>query len=494
MKPDSKSKNNSDSILANRSSQELVELWHRGSHEAARVLLARYQVRLVALVAARLSKKFRDSIDPEDVVQSAMGSFFRVTGAGAKPSIKLESTASAWNLLATFTRRKLARNLERESALKRGGRQTRLSLEQVMPDLLSEPTTAAADEILEGVQELLNAEQSQLLEQLLENRTQREIADLLGVDERTIRRRIAAIKEILAGRAFSSEHLYIPHIPSSDARGSISLPNISYRQFVLGKLIGSGALGKVYLARMQADGQVVAVKFMHRHLWSSRESGDSFLREIDQASKVNHPSVIKYHGWGQSPHGGPYLVSDYVDGQPLAKLRPNDASLCVGWLVQICEAISATHIAGVIHGDLTPNNILVDTAGRVVLIDFGFARHATQRNQEAAETDSIAALGGTLGFAAPEQISPAYGEVGIATDIYAIGGLAFYLLTGRAPHDGAGIWETLADSDVVIPDTHCTADQHKLQHKLASVARLALKKAVQSRPGSVSELLALLRE
>jgi RNA polymerase sigma factor (sigma-70 family) len=171
------------------------------------------------LVAARLSKRFRDSIDPEDVVQSAMGSFFRVTGAGVKPSIKLESTASAWNLPATFARRKLAGSLERESALKRGGRRARQSLEQVMPDLASELTAIEADEILEEVQALLNAEQSQLLEHLLENRTQREIADRLGVDERTIRRRIAAIKGVLAGYSFSSEHVHIPHIPSTMLAG-----------------------------------------------------------------------------------------------------------------------------------------------------------------------------------------------------------------------------------------------------------------------------------
>lgn len=205
-----------------------------------------------------------------------MGSFFRVTGAGVKPSIKLESTASAWNLPATFARRKLAGSLELESALKRGGRRARQSLEQVMPDLASEPTAIGTDKILEEVQALPNAEQSQLLEHLLENRTQREIADRLGVDERTIRRSIAAIKEVLAGYSFSSERVHIPHIPSNDARGGISLPNISYREFVLGKLIGSGALGKVYLARMQADGQVVAVKFMHRHLWSNPPRPSSF--------------------------------------------------------------------------------------------------------------------------------------------------------------------------------------------------------------------------
>lgn len=106
-KADSDFQKFSDLSLTNRASHELVSLWHSGSQDAAHVLLARYEVRLIALVASRLNRKYRDGIAPEDVVQSAMGSFFRVTRAGANPSIKLESTASAWNILATFVRRKL---------------------------------------------------------------------------------------------------------------------------------------------------------------------------------------------------------------------------------------------------------------------------------------------------------------------------------------------------------------------------------------------------
>ncbi len=112
---------------------------------------------------------------------------------------------------------------------------------------------------------------------------------------------------------------------------------------------------------MQFDGQVVAVKFMHRHLWTNPHSRHSFLREIDHASKINHSGVVKYLGWGQSPHGGPYLVCEYVDGQPLTHVKPNDSETSVQWLAQICQAVAAAHQAGVVHGDLTPNNILLDT-------------------------------------------------------------------------------------------------------------------------------------
>ena len=485
-KADSEFQKISDSNLTNRASRELVEMWRSGSQEAARVLLARYEVRLIALVASRLNRKYRSGIAPEDVVQSAMGSFFRVTRAGANPSFKLGRTASAWNILATFVRRKLARALERETAATRGGGQTRVLLEDAEPFLRTNPSATEADELLAEIQSLLNSDQSQLLELLLENRSQREIAEQLGVDERTIRRRIKSMQEIVKGQLISVDEQNGLSLDSTIE--SISLPNISYRQFVLGKLVGSGSLGKVYRARLQAGGQDVAVKFMHRDLWTDRDSRDSFLREIDHASKIHHSGVVKYFGWGQSPHGGPYLVSEYVDGRSLANVKPNGSETAVQWLVQICEAVAAAHQAGVVHGDLTPNNILLDHNGRIVVTDFGFATYLQKPTSDDVVFDSNASRGGTLGFAAPEQISPAFGSISYATDIYAIGGLAFYLLNGRSPHESGSLLDTVADEDLIVPNAPCTP----AESKLVAIAKFALKKAVDSRPCSVTELVPLL--
>ncbi len=478
----------SDSDLTNRASRELVDLWHSGSQDAARILLARYEVRLIALVASRINRKYRDSIAPEDVVQSAMGSFFRVTRAGANPSIKLESTASAWNILATFVRRKLARAFERETASKRGGGRTRVSLDDLDRDLKTKPSKTELDEILTEVHSMLDPGQFQLLELLLANATQKEIAKQLGVDQRTVRRRITAIREIVTGRLASAREQNAPL--SETPIENINLPNISYREFVLGKLVGRGAFGKVYRARLQSDDQVVAVKFMHRYLWTNPSSRLSFLREIDNASKISHSGIVKYYGWGQSPHGGPYLVSEYIDGQPLTRIRPNDSCTSLQWLAQICQAVAAAHQAGVVHGDLTPNNILLNRNGRIVITDFGFATHLQQRFTGGVALESIASQGGTLGFAAPEQVSSAFGTLSFATDIYAIGGIAFYLLTGRSPHDGEMLLNTVTDDDVVLPESPFMPSESKLM----AVAKLALKKAVDCRPRSVADLVPLLSD
>ncbi len=121
------------------------------------------------------------------------------------------------------------------------------------------------------------------------------------------------------------------------------------------------------------------------------------------------------------------------------------------WLAQICQAVAAAHQAGVVHGDLTPNNILLDHNGRIVITDFGFATYAQKPLEDDAAFEWIASPGGTLGFAAPEQISPAFGTIGFTTDIYAIGGLAYYLLTGQSPHDASSLLDTIADEDLIVP-------------------------------------------
>ncbi len=158
------------------------------------------------------------------------------------------------------------------------------------------------------------------------------------------------------------------------------------------------------------------------------------------------------------------------------------------WLAQICEAVAAAHQVGVVHGDLTPNNILLNAQGRIVITDFGFATHSHMLRIDPVASESIVSPGGTLGYAAPEQLSSAFGTISFATDIYAIGGIAFYLLTGCSPHHESLVFDTVNDANVHLPNSNCTQSEAKL----VAIAKLALKKAVNCRPKSVAEVIALL--
>ncbi len=475
--------------LHDQSGAELVKLWASGNQDAAQILVARYQIRLMAMISARLSAQYRHRIATEDVVQSALVSFFRTTRDQQKCPLNPTSTKSVWDLLALFARRKLSRAIEREDASKRGGQWRRSSFEQVENNFPASPGSHELEELLIDLRSRLDDNQTQLLELLLQNATQKEIAQQCAVDERTIRRRLSTLRNLIAAQ-WADEFEFPAEEPQFNPL--ISLPQITYRQFVLGKLVGRGTLGKVYRARWQPHGQLIAVKFMHRNLWAQPESQESFLREIDLASKIRHPGIVRYLGWGRSPHGGPYLLSEYIDGSALTNCSMADAPTRWKWLINVCDAVAASHQSGVIHGDLTPANILIAHDGRVVVTDFGFAKRSYPKTRGDHADLKFVSPGGTIGFAAPEQISTAFGNITPATDIYALGALAFYLLFGRGPHQKVeqSIVDTLDEEDVVIMETQTTAEETRL----AKVVNRALKKAVIRRPQSIAELLDGLRD
>ena len=107
-----------------------------------------------------------------------------------------------------------------------------------------------------------------------------------------------------------------------------------------------GGFGKVYHASLQTDGRTVAVKFLRKAFWTNEEARESFLREIESASRISHPGVANYLGWGQSPHGGPYVVSRWIEGQTLEQLGHISASQFIGLLHQICVAFKQFTMPG----------------------------------------------------------------------------------------------------------------------------------------------------
>ena len=130
MKPDSKCENNSDKNLAitDRPDDWLLRQWKMGDEQAAEVFFDRYAIRLVNLLASRLNPRFQSVVDPGELMQSAMASFFN---AARHSRIEVSGSVSLWRLLATFARRKMARRIESHSAVKRGGKQKRIELDEL---------------------------------------------------------------------------------------------------------------------------------------------------------------------------------------------------------------------------------------------------------------------------------------------------------------------------------------------------------------------------
>ena len=419
MEPDTNLKKESKTPegLTDRSDGWLLRQWKTGNESAAEVLFDRYSMRLVALVASRLNRRYQSKIDPSEIVQSALGSFFE---AAKHSRIQVSENVSLWRLLATFARRKMARVIERLAASKRGGDREQIAFDDIDPPSKShEIADGETDEFLKHLREQLSDDLYAVVEQTLCQQTQTEIAESLGVDERTVRRRLNRIRERLSVESVKADRTVASTTHSSN------LPLVKYNEFVLGKLIGSGGFGKVYRARMQSDGQIVAIKFLRKAFWKDQAARESFVREISIASDIEHPGIIRYLGFGESPHGGPYILSKWIDGRSLETVDSPSENQFATWLQQICDAVETIHAAGLVHGDLTPSNILIDSHDRAIVTDFGFSQ-TSQENRSAV-------LGGTLGFAAPEQLDSSFGTIGPKTDIYAIGGLIHWFAFEQPP-------------------------------------------------------------
>ncbi|MFE6924355.1 serine/threonine-protein kinase [Nocardia sp. NPDC057663] len=209
-------------------------------------------------------------------------------------------------------------------------------------------------------------------------------------------------------------------------------------------VVGSGAMGRVWHCLDESGGnRAVAVKELHPHLVGDSDHVRRFEREALSAERVRHPNVaaVLGHGRERTPDGMlPYIVMEFVAGRNLAAHVHEFASGTISWraqvLADIAEALHAAHRQKVVHRDVKPENIMITTEGRAKLTDFGIALADEHLNQR------LTAVGYTVGspaYMSPEQVG---GEVvGLATDIYSLGVVGYWLLGGRLPFVGDSVAE-----------------------------------------------------
>ncbi len=221
--------------------------------------------------------------------------------------------------------------------------------------------------------------------------------------------------------------------------------------YVIEALLGKGAMGRVYRAVQVSLNRPVALKVMAGHLVGSAESAARFWREARAAAAINHPNLVRVHDFGEA--GGIYFYAmELVDGLSLgAYLRRGDRFTereCIEVGREVTLALRAAHRAGVIHRDLKPDNLMLNSEGVVKVADLGVARFLSEGAEEpdaggdaAGETrdmrawDSLTLTGvgmGTPAFMSPEQIRAEKG-VDHRSDFYALGATLFQLATCRAP-------------------------------------------------------------
>jgi serine/threonine protein kinase len=204
---------------------------------------------------------------------------------------------------------------------------------------------------------------------------------------------------------------------------------------VMGPL-GEGGMGLVALAIDERLQREVAIKFIRPSLVSREKARSRFLSEARAMARVHHENVVEIYSFGETD-GMPYFVMEYVPGSNIA-LWINDATqgrvlppvdVALGFLDQICRGLSAIHASSLVHGDLKPTNVLIGPASRVAIADLGMSRVLDQLGKHAEPE-----IGGTPSYMAPE-LARANAPPGLAhrADIYALGVIAFEMLTGEAP-------------------------------------------------------------
>jgi serine/threonine-protein kinase len=229
-------------------------------------------------------------------------------------------------------------------------------------------------------------------------------------------------------------------------------------QYRLRRRLGAGGMGEVYLAEHQLLKRPCALKLIQQDSMSDPRALERFENEVRLTATLSHPNTVEIYDYGRAEDGSYYYVMEYLPGLSLAELvehyGPLPPARVVYLVRQVCGALREAHAAGLIHRDIKPSNIIAARRGGMddvaKLLDFGLVRPPSTVG--AARLSAEGQILGTPLYMAPEQAtgSPDLGE---RTDIYSLGAVAYFLLTGRPPFDGDnGLSVLIAHArDPVVP-------------------------------------------
>ena len=212
-------------------------------------------------------------------------------------------------------------------------------------------------------------------------------------------------------------------------------PDLAAAGLTIESELGAGGMGRVFRARNERLGRDVAVKVLRPESAADPDFRARFAREARTLARLEHPGIVAIHDFGTSAGGDGYLVMQLVTGGSLAERGPLPVADALVVARQLCDAVAYAHGRGVVHRDIKPENVLLGDDGRAKLTDFGIARLVEPPPGERALTRPSLVLG-TPGYLAPEARAGAPADA--RGDVFALGALLFYMVTGRDP-DGAAL-------------------------------------------------------
>jgi serine/threonine-protein kinase len=289
--------------------------------------------------------------------------------------------------------------------------------------------------------------------------------------------------------------LAAPKTPTPPAEAKDPLIDVVVGSFRLIRKLGGGGMGTVYLGEHTLIGSKVAVKFLHEHFVSNEALVQRFLAEARAVNLIGHENIINIFDMNVLPPRRHYLVMEYLEGSPLSSMTGSaqSPSVIVPILTQVCDALQAAHLNGVVHRDLKPENIFLVRHDRtphfVKVLDFGIAKLLD--GARAPGQTSLGTIIGTPEYMAPEQ----WAGKGVdgRTDLYALGIIAYELLSGRTPFGKGGLGSLLHAHLQEMP-----AAPHEVNRSvpvfLSQLVMRAMAKRPEDRFKSAAEMRAALEQ
>jgi hypothetical protein len=262
------------------------------------------------------------------------------------------------------------------------------------------------------------------------------------------------------------------------------------------RVIGAGGMGVVYEVRHERTAQRLAMKCLHPACAADEEHVARFTREAVATTIIGSEHIVFVTDHGTTPEGGPYLVTEYLEGEDLERALRREGRLeparAVGLVLQVCSALSAAHARGVVHRDLKPANLFLvrrEGVGEwVKVLDFGVAKMCAALPESASLTRTGATLG-TPFYMAPEQ----YGgtkHVDHRADIYSIGVILYEMLSGQRPFTATTYEELYLKvvTESPLPLRGLVPGLEAVPEQLERVVMRAIERDADARFSSVAEL------
>jgi len=283
---------------------------------------------------------------------------------------------------------------------------------------------------------------------------------------------------------------YVTASQAERLKSSIKESKVAAQQIpgykIIGK-VGAGAMAVVYKAKQISLNRTVAIKVLPRRFSENPEYVGRFYKEGQAAGKLNHPNIVQAIDVGESA-GYHYFVMEFVEGKTIAD-DLNAGHIfgeqeAIEIIIQVCHALQHAHAHGLVHRDVKPKNIMINTQGVVKLADMGLARETT--DIEAAQSEEGKAYG-TPYYIAPEQIR---GKIDIdgRADIYGLGATFYHMVTGRVPFTGDDSAEIMKKhlKEKLVPPDHINTS---LSAGVSEVIEIMMAKHREDRYNNVDELL-----